>query len=61
MHDIGFFTNIQYANILQLISPTIDTDIHVNFLPTPYLQKSFRFFCSGIYIQFNYADIKYKA
>ncbi len=37
MHDIGYFADIRYADILQLIWPTIDTDtdIYVYFFPTP--------------------------
>ncbi len=37
MHDIGFFADIQYANILQLIWPVIDTnnDTYVKFSLTP--------------------------
>ncbi len=31
MHDMGFFANIQYADILQLIWPIINTDIFVYF------------------------------
>ncbi len=35
MHNIGFFADIRYDNILQLIWPIIDTDadIYVNFSP----------------------------
>ncbi len=35
MHDVGFFVIIQYADILQLIWPIINTDIYVYVFPTP--------------------------
>ncbi len=52
MHDIGIFANIQYANILQLIWPIIDTDtnVYVYFFPTP-ICRDHR---SGISVQFYY-------
>ncbi len=34
MHDIEVFADTQYANILQLLWPIIDTDIYVYFFPT---------------------------
>ncbi len=34
MHNIGFFADIRYADILHLIWPIIDTDIYVYFFPT---------------------------
>ncbi len=37
MHNIGFFADIRYADVLQLIWPIIDTDtnMYVYFFPTP--------------------------
>ncbi len=55
MHNFGFFVNIRYADVLNLIWPITDTgtDIYVYIFPHTWLQRSSSLFCS----EFTYSII----